>query len=194
MKPSRKEAEESLEEIRAIGSRVRRMAVGAVVPVLMWIWGAIMLLGYAATYFLVRSAKFRYINPMWGGLVLLGAALTTWACINHPIQSPHKRKILWLWGLVVYYLILWGFFTRGIGPYAFNAMLMTAIMFGWAILGLISGGMIWVWLALAISGLIAAGYWLLAPGDGFWIWMSLATGGMTLLAGTWAAMGKSRNG
>jgi hypothetical protein len=184
---SREEAMASLEEIRAAGRRARRVVEFGGAPELLWTWGVVWLIGYLATYGLVLTRHFRWINPVWWVLASLGIGLTVWICVRHPIHSLQDRNIGWMWLAVVAFGVLWVAFLNPGDPYGFHAFTATLIMFAWIMIGLISRSMIWAKLGALETALTAAGYFWLAPSPAFWLWMALAGGGMMLFAGAYIA-------
>lgn len=187
-------ARASLAEVDRIVTQTRQTIAWSCTTPLLILWGAIWVVGFAATQFF-PSWAFR----LWLGLDLAGIGVSV--LLAGPFRSsPIKGLNLGLGRMSLAWLALLGFGTLWAAllcPWEFfhqaewsayaplvgrklAAFSATVCMFGYVVMGLWLGRF-FLWLGLLVTAATLVGYYFVT--DYFFLWMAFTGGGSLILAG-----------
>jgi hypothetical protein len=188
------EAQESLEQVQDAAERTKKMVAYAGGDTLFIVWGAIWVVGFAATHFLgglgFHSLRTLAAHSIWSVLIAAGIVISIIVSKRRaPVQSAAGPRIGWFWWLLYGYMCLWvGLlwpFVKVQGAEEWQvfgkhlgAISATVPMFAYVVVGLWLDHFM-LWLGLAVTALAVVGLFLIQPY--FWLWMA-GMGGGTLIA------------
>jgi len=195
MEVTRKQAEETLQEVDAVAQGVRgHVAYGVVGPILM-VWGAVWMACFAVVHFAPRISG-------WAWLVgnALGIAGSLYFGRFHPraraVRSESARRVgwrvFWFWLFLFVYAdiwlaVLWPWRGEQLGVF-----LVTLVMFAYVVMGLWLEVRFLLWLGLLVTALAGGGYALslVAPAvlGVLDLWLGAAGGGALLASGAYLAL------
>jgi hypothetical protein len=178
------EARQSLELIERTVARTSKSVAAAYAGSLLILWGLIWTAGFAAVYLL--GSQGGYVFGVLDGLGVVGTIVL---CRKWPIRDSLRgpgslqlvRRIMIFWLILVAYAILWVLLLRPMTGMQLGALLVTAVMLGYAVVGLWTGSLFMLWLSLIVTGLTIFGFYVL-PGH-FNLWMAPLGGGALLGTG-----------
>jgi hypothetical protein len=178
------EARQSLDLIEeTVAKTNKRIAASYAGNLLIW-WGLIWIAGFTALYLLGPQGG--YVFGVLDGLGVVGTILL---CRKWPIRGSLRgpgslqlvRRMMVFWLILVAYAILWVFLLSPMTGMQLGAFLVTAVMLGYAVIGLWTGSLFMLWLGLIVTGLTVFGFYIL-PGH-FNLWMAPVGGGALLGTG-----------
>jgi hypothetical protein len=176
---SQQEAAAALQDIEHIINRVKQSAIYRYASLLLIIWGALVLLGYAGSYAWPRSA-----SRIW--VMLDAAGIAAMAASGFYTRNRQRREITlgFVWALLLFFGfgLLWSLVLGKFGPRELSVFWTTFFMFGYSIGG-IWFGRGFAALGLAVTGLTVAGY--LWAGSAFDLYMAAVNGGGLMVCGLW---------
>jgi hypothetical protein len=175
------EAQESLNAIRTIMKKTKRMIASSGAYKFLFLWGIIWVIGFASSQF-VQGALAGYI---WAGLDVIGGGISAFIGIRlgrtvRTESGPSGIRIGTFWWMLMAFcglaiLILW--------PIDWKQVAMVIILFvmtGWIAMGLLLS-LSSVKPGLAIVALALIGYFLLP--NWFFLWMAVLGGGGMIALG-----------
>jgi len=193
---SEKEAQDSLEQIRAtFGHTKKKIAAGSTAPILI-LWGAIWFVAYLGTYvayllefkvYCLRltssfSIGIHVTGLCWMVLVLIGMAASWVLGVKRaPVKSPHNKRWGFCWLILFVYAGVWLSLLWPWNDYQMSAFLASVPMFAYVVMGLWADRVL-LWLGIVVTLLIIVGFFLFHFQPVFWLWMAILGGGA--LAGT----------
>lgn len=189
MNISQEEAQDSLNQIEVVSSRMRRNIVASYASPLLILWGLVWIAAFVGTHFFLAWAWY-----IWMSLDIIGVAGTFLIC-RHQYRSATPTKIsaakkigwriFWFWALLGIYIFIWLSILHPVSGLQTNAFLCTVIMFAYIAIGLWFESFFMIWLALAVTAITLLGLYLI-PHSFYCLWMALAGGGAMLGTGLYA--------
>lgn len=183
---SEKEAQDSLEQIKAVSTRTRKTIAAGYDSVVLMMWGMIGILGFLGTHFFLRLAW-----PIWmslSGVGMITTFVVSWRQFRsgNPVKVPAAEKIGWriflFWSLLLVYIFIWLSILKPDQGIQLNAFLCTAIMFAYIVTGLWFKCYYMVWLGIGVTCTTLVGFCLIPPGY-YCLWMAPTVGGPILGTG-----------
>jgi hypothetical protein len=177
-------AQESLATIENTMLRTRRAVAAGYSSPLMILWGLLLTAAYAATHFYLKYAAVIFWTMAGVGTV---GSILVWFLIlrNIPFKEPAEEKLNLrigaLWWLLLLYIFIWLSLLAPFNGMQMNAFIITAIMFGYIILGLWLTAYFMVWLGLFITAMTLTGFYLLP--HYYCLWMAFMCGGAIFCIG-----------
>lgn len=174
MNISKREAQESLNEIESVISQIRRDIAHGNNSYLLIMWGFIWMIGFSGTQFFPKQAG-------WFWLVLdLIAGMASWMIMRKSAhQRPNGRRVGLAWLILFGYILLWAALIHPDGVKGM-AFFSTLPMCGYVICGLWLGRF-WIWLGLIVTALTLLGLFLLPAW--FALWLAITGGGSLIISG-----------
>jgi|SRR5579884_340466 len=191
MNISKKEAQESLDDIQSVTEQTRKAIAYGACSAMLILWGVIWMIGYSITQFSPNYAGFA-----WMGLIPIGA-VACWILGVRNQSSHHSANAarigafwLVLFGYAALWLVLlhptnlpsgaeWAHF-QPINDRQISAFFATVPMFAYVVGGLWFGRF-FVWLGALVTVMTVLGFYLLP--NLFYLWMAFIGGGSLLVAG-----------
>ncbi len=176
------EAEESLADIQRVTQKTRRSLASSGAPIFLILTGAIWLVGFVATQFLIGPI----LPIIWIAASLLGVAVSIplGVRLNRRVHSPstaiYSRRIGLFWLFLVCFAIAVIAVARPTDAKQLNMLVILFIMLGQLSMGLLLSFSA-VWWVLPITALALIGYFLLPAY--FYLWMGLLVGGGMIALG-----------
>ncbi len=174
---SNEEAKESLDVIEDAMARCRKGIAATGAPYLI-IWGAVWIAGFASVHFLGVLGGWVFTGLDFVGIVL-SVVVGAYYRRNGPVRSAADRKmlwrIMWFWIAVFGYIGLWLAMMGSYNPLKCTALVCTAVMFAYVVMGLWLAVPYLAYTGVGVTGMTAVGFYLL-PGY-FMLWMAVFGGG-----------------
>lgn len=196
MEMTRQEAQDSLDQIRAVVNQTRRnIAVGSTGPALI-IWGAIWFIAYIGTYvsYFLKwqfyqihltnriSIDIHMAGLCWMLLIPIGVVATWFIAVRKsPTRSRHNKRWGLCWLMLFIYSDIWLALLWPWNEYQISAFLASVPMFAYIVMGIWADRVL-LWVGVAVTVLVLFGFFLLHFQPLFWLWMAVLGGGT--LAGT----------
>jgi hypothetical protein len=183
MEVSPSEAEQALNVIESMVKKTRQAVSSSGAYLFLFVWGAIWLIGFACSQFLVGQI----IGKVWAVLNIVGAVLSaiTGIRMNRGVRSASTSPQLGQ-RIGLFWLLLWVFCAAAIAviwpldPKQLAMIIILFVMTGWIAMGLLLSLMSARW-GVAFTVLALIGYFLLP--DYFYIWMAVLGGGGMIALG-----------
>jgi hypothetical protein len=176
------EAEESLADIQRITQKTRRSLASSGAPIFLILTGAIWLVGFVATQFLIGPI----LAVIWISASLIGLALSIplGLRLNRRVRSPstavYSRRIGLFWLFLACFAIAVIAVARPTDAKQLNMLVILFILLGQLSMGLVFSFST-VWWVLPIAALALLGYFLLPAY--FYLWMGILVGGGMIALG-----------
>jgi hypothetical protein len=184
MNISQEEARASLSTVRDIMNQTRRAIASAYANPLLILWGVLWIIAFTAAHFYLTYAFHIFMTMAAIG----GAGTAVIFRIFHtkaPIQEASGPKLGWriaaFWILLYVYVIIWLFLLTPFNGLQCNAVISTAAMFGYVVIGLWFDSRFMIALGLVVTFATLAGFYLLT--SYYCLWMALIGGGALLGTG-----------
>jgi len=184
MNVSQEEAQASLSAVRDVMDQTHRAIASAYANPLLILWGALWIIAFTTAHFYLAYAFYIFM-----AMAVIGGAGT--AVIfrvfrtKAPIQETYSPKLGWriavFWILLYVYVVIWLFLLTPFNGLQCNAVLSTAAMFGYVVMGFWFGSTFMIVLGLAMTGVTLVGFYLLA--SYYCLWMAIMGGGTLLGTG-----------
>ncbi len=184
MNVSHENAQESLSTIQDVTVRTHRAIASAYASPLLILWGVLCIIAFTAAHFYLAHAFYIFmVMNVVGGI---GTAVICWVFHSKaPIQDSSCPRIGWrialLWILLYVYVTIWLFLLAPFSGLQLNAVICTAAMFAYIVMGLWFDSRFMIVLGLAVTVATLVGFYLLTPY--YCLWMALTCGGATLGTG-----------
>jgi MFS family permease len=184
MNVSNEEAQASLASASKTMIRTRKAIAVAYSSPLLIIWGPFLAAAYIATHFYPK-----YAAPIFWTMAVIGtlSSFVIWPRIkrNLPVRAPVEERLNWriggLWWSLFLYVFIWMSILWPVNGMQINAFILTAVMFGYIVIGLWLAAYFMVWLGLAVTATTLVGFYLLTPY--YCLWMAVTAGGALLGTG-----------
>lgn len=175
---SREEAEQSLQTIREVRSRIRTSVATGSTPFHMILWGVIWFFGYLSNHFFDVETS----GQIWTVLAIGGTIAS--GIMGYRLGSRYRfrgnERIWQIWIFFFLYVVLWIWVAWPLELKQISMLIALYVMFAYVLLGLWLERIItWVGLAVSVLGLI--GYFLLP--DIYYLWMAFLGGGTLFVSG-----------
>jgi len=177
---SKQEAQDSLEQIRAVSVQTRKAIASSYASRLLILWGLIWSAAFVGTHFFL--ARVWLIWTAHSGIGIVGTILI---CRRQSRLANATRisaaskvgwRIFWFWALLYIYLFIWLSILKPQNGLQLNAFICTACMFAYIALGFWLESYFMVWLGLGVTAITLVGLYVL-PGSWYCLWMAAAGGG-----------------
>jgi hypothetical protein len=180
MDVSSQDAQVSLKLIEDTQARWRKAIGASYASGLLMLWGAIWIVGYISLHFSLQVGGYVFM-----ALDLLGIGGTLLIARRWPIKGPETKTVflslMGLWAFLSLYAVIWIALFRPASGKELGAFLCTLCMFGYVVIGLWFKSTFMIGLALAVTALVLAGYYLLF--GHFYLWAALTGGGTVVGTG-----------
>jgi hypothetical protein len=181
-KPNSENAQESLAMVNDVMAQTRKAIASTYANPLLILWGIIWVVSFTAAHFYLV-----YVHYIFWGLSavgVVGTLIIVWISRTRlSVRSGPRFRIgwrmLWFWILLFIYAFIWLEILAPFNGLQLNAVLSTAAMFGYIVIGLWVGSYFMVWLGLAVTATTLIGFYLL-PHYYYCLWMAI-TGGCAIL-------------
>lgn len=175
-----REAAAALSEIETIGQQVRQSRFYRLASAMLVLWGALIFVGYVATWLWPRQALIA-----WAAVYLLGIAgsftISAAGRARNGVSTFNLRGLL---ALLFFFGfgVLWSSGLAHFPPRQLGVFWATYFMMAYVIAGLWLGPAL-VAIGLSVTALALLGYAI--AGDWFELWMAAVNGGGLMLGGLW---------
>jgi hypothetical protein len=181
MTVDRDEASALLHDVEGIETRVRELLVYARVSDYLFLWGAIWLFGFTASYFVPI-----YADTMWLGLETVGLIGTVLIVATHSARGrPRNLFVIARASITVVAIIVFGTLWSTLAHMGWREHVTfwpTLLSFLLFLMGLWAGRAL-AFAAFAIFSVSLAGYFIAGPY--LLLWMAVAVGGAMIAGGFW---------
>lgn len=184
MNISQEDARKSLSTVQDVIVQTHRAIASAYANPLLILWGVLCIIAFTAAHFYLAHAFYIFmVMNVVGGI---GTAVICWVFHSKaPIQDSSYPRIGWrialLWILLYVYVTIWLFLLAPFSALQCNAVICTAAMFAYIVIGLWFNSPFMIALGLAVTVATLVGFYLLTPY--YCLWMALTCGGATLGTG-----------
>jgi len=184
MNISQEDARKSLSTVQDVIVQTHRAIASAYANPLLILWGVLCIIAFTAAHFYLAHAFYIFmVMNVVGGI---GTAVICWVFHSKaPIQDSSYPRIGWrialLWILLYVYVNIWLFLLAPFSGLQCNAVICTAAMFAYIVIGLWFDSPFMIVLGLAVTVATLVGFYLLTPY--YCLWMALTCGGATLGTG-----------
>jgi len=183
MNVSEDNARELLAKVKEVMGQTHRSIASAYSNPLLTLWGVLWIIAFTAAYFYPDHDFHIFMAMVAAGGV--GTAVIRQVFRSKiPIQDTSSRigwRIALLWILLYIYVVIWLFLLAPFNSLQCNAVISTAAMFAFAVIGLWFESYFMVLLGLAVTVATLAGFYLLT--DYYHLWMAVTGGGAMLGTG-----------
>jgi hypothetical protein len=184
MNVSKEEARASLSTVRDVMSQTHRAIASAYANPLLILWGVLWIIAFTAAHFYLSYA-FHILMAMGvaggAGTAVIFQAFHTKASIQEASGPKLGWRIAVFWILLYVYVAIWLSLLTPFNGLQCNAVISTAAMFGYVVIGLWFDSRFMIVLGLVVTVATLAGFYLLT---GYYcLWMALIGGGALLGTG-----------
>ena len=183
MNISQEDAQESLSKIQGVMVQTHRAIASAYANPLLILWGVLWITAFTAAHFYAD-----YDFHIFMAMCAAGGVGTLVICrvfrSKVPIQDTSSRigrRVALLWILLYVYVVIWLFLLAPFNGLQCNAVISTAAMFAFVVIGLWFDSYFMVSLGLAVTAAILTGFCFLT--DYYHLWMAVTGGGAMLGTG-----------
>ncbi len=175
---TQKEALASLEAINNVNQHMRKSIAGGAAPYYLLLWGIVWIVGFTADQFLPQTIA----GWIWIGMGIMIGILSGLlvARFHAKVRSPLSKRISLLWCAIFAFGLLWIWITQPLEANQVSIMVVTIVMFGYVIMGILFGGIL-KWVGLGVTALALIGYYFLQ--DWYSLWMAFIGGGTLFISG-----------
>jgi hypothetical protein len=183
-KPDSENAYESLAMVDDVMAQTRKAIASTYANPLLILWGIIWVASFTVAHFYLDYAY--YIFPAFNVVGGIGTFIILRISHTRPsVRTPASQKmgwrLLWFWLLLFTYVFVWLAILSPFSGRQLNAILSTAAMFAYIVMGLWFGSYFMVWLGLAVTATTLTGFYLLP--HYYCLWMAFTGGGAILCTG-----------
>ena len=180
------QAADSLKEIARTEARSQQARLYAHASPGFILWGAIWVVGYAASDVLGQAANWRGVNWLWSGLTVIGV-VGSFAIGRAQHRGERRNPKLGLrWGATLFALWLFAIATmlvlRPTYPAAAGAFIPMIVAAVYAVFGIWQGAR-FLYAGIVVAAATLGGFFFLR--EHFLLWMALVGGGSLMLVGLW---------
>ena len=178
MNVSQEDARISLSAAQSVMNQTHKAIASAYASPLLILWGILWITAFTVTHFYVHYAF--YIFMAMGVVGGLGTAVIVGIFRSKaPVKekSSHKfgRSVTALWVFLCIYIVIWLFLFAPFTGLQCNALICTAVMFAYIVMGLWFESRFMIILAVAVTAATLVGYYLLR--EYYCLWMAFVGGG-----------------
>jgi hypothetical protein len=148
---------------------------------LLILWGVIWVAAFTATHFYLNYAYYIFttLNVVGAiGTFIIIRIFHTRPPVRGPISRKEGWRLFWFWILLFAYVFIWLAILAPFNGRQLNAVLATASMFAYIVMGLWFCSYFMVWLGLAVTATTLIGFYLIP--HYYCLWMAF-TGGCAFL-------------
>jgi len=184
MNVSQTEAQESLSTVQDVTVQTHRAIASVYANPLLILWGLLWIIAFTAAHFyLAYDFHIFMVMGVAGGI---GTAVVCWVFHSKaPVQDTSYPRVGWriasFWILLYVYVTIWLFLLAPFNGLQCNAVISTAAMFAYTVIGLWFGSYFMVLLGLTVTVATLVGFYILTPY--YCLWMALTGGGAMLGTG-----------
>lgn len=148
------------------------------------LWGGLWMAAYTTCHFYLQHANLIFtVMGIVGGIG--SGIIAWWSNTRGPLKTDSKnpvgRKIFWFWLALGCYVGIWLAFLSPFNGLQFNAMLVTAIMFAYIVMGLFYETPALTLIGIFVTLVTIVAYFAF-PGH-YCLWLAFCGGGTLLAAG-----------
>jgi len=183
-KPDSENAQESLAMVDDVMAQTRKAVASSYANPLLILWGIIWVVSFTAVHFYLNYAYhiFTALNVVGGiGTFIILRSSHTRPSVRTPVSQKMGWRLFWFWILLFTYVLIWLTILAPFSGRQLNAVLATAAMFAYIVMGLWFGSYFMVWLGLAVTATTLIGFYLLP--HYYCLWMAFTGGGAILYTG-----------
>jgi hypothetical protein len=178
MNISHEDAQASLSTVDNVMDQTRKAIASAYVNPSLILWGLLWIIAFTATHFYLEYAY--HIFMVMGVIGGMGTAVIYKVFhTKAPVKDPSSRKMGWrvaaLWILLLIYIVIWLFLFAPFTGLQCNALICTAVMFAYIVMGLWFDNRFMIVLGLAVTAGTLAGFYLFR--NYYCLWMAFVGGG-----------------
>ncbi len=184
MNISQEEAQASLKSVRNVTTQTHKALASYYANPLLIMWGLLWIMAFAATQFYYTYAF--YIFTVMSIIGAAGTAVIMWmfyrkAPVKETSSYTLSRRILALWIFSIIYIGIWLFLFAPFTGLQCNALICTAAMFIYIVMGLWLESRFMITLGLIVTAATLIGYYLLQ--NYYCLWMAVVGGGAIFSTG-----------
>lgn len=175
-------AKESLASINEVMSQTRKAVASTYANPLLILWGILWVASFMAAQFYIV-----YAHYIFWGMSMVGGVGSFMIIRNYnsrPFVKSSTQKswrLFWFWSLLFVYTSIWLAILSPFSGLQLNAVLATAGMFGYIVIGLWLNSYFMVWLGLTVTATTLIGFFFLP--HYYCLWMAVTGGGAILFTG-----------
>jgi len=177
-------AQESLAIVDDVIAQTRKAIASTYANPLLILWGVIWVVSFTAAHLYLDYAFhiFTAFSVVGGiGTFIIVRIFHTKSPIRGPISRKEGWHLFWFWILLFAYVLIWLAILAPFSGRQLNAVLSTASMFAYIVIGLWFCSYFMVWLGLAVTAMTLIGFYLLP--HYYCLWMAFTGGGAILCTG-----------
>lgn len=178
MNISEQDARASLSSVQNVMVQTRKSLASAYVNPLLIMWGLLWIIAFTTTHFYIPYAYhiFMAMGVIGGtGTAVIIRVFHSKAPVKETSTNNLSRRILALWIFLGIYIVIWLFLFAPFSGLQCNALICTAVMFVYIVMGLWFNNRFMIVLGLAVTAGTLVGFYLLR--NYYCLWMALIGGG-----------------
>lgn len=179
-----RQAQDDLESVRQTMAKIKKALDASYAGPMLILWGSLAIAAYTACHFYMERgfAIFMGMNLLGG----IGSTVIIRSCrTNAPLKSSYAksldRKIYWLWFFLFIYVGIWLTLLSPFDGTQMNAVILTAVMFAYAVMGLFYESRFMTVLGIAITAATLVAFFAFRPW--YYLLMAVCAGGGILFTG-----------
>jgi hypothetical protein len=178
MNVSQEDARISLSAAQSVMDQTHKALASAYANPLLILWGILWITAFTATHFYVHYAYHIFIAM--GAVGGLGTAVIVGifhskAPVKDKSSQKFGRRVTALWIFLCIYILIWLFLFAPFTGLQCNALICTAVMFAYIVMGLWFNNRFMIVLGLVVTAGTLVGFYLLR--EYYCIWMAFVGGG-----------------
>jgi hypothetical protein len=178
------DANESLAMVDDIMVQTRKAIASIYASPLLILWGVIWIASFTVAHFYLDHAYYIFtaFNLVGGiGTFIIVQIFHTRSPVRGPISRKEGWRLFWFWVLLFTYVLIWLAILAPFSGLQLNAIIATASMFAYIVMGLWFGSYFMVWLGLGVTATTLIGFYFLH--QYYCLWMAFTGGGAILCTG-----------
>jgi len=178
MNVSKEDARISLSAAQSVMDQTHKAISSAYANPLLILWGILWITAFTATHFYVHYAYYIFMTmAVVGGLstTVIIRVFRSKAPVKEKSSPKFGRRVTALWIFLCIYIIIWLFLFAPFTGLQCNALICTAVMFAYIVMGLWFNNRFMIVLGLAVTAGTLVGFYLLR--NYYCLWMALVGGG-----------------
>ena len=178
MNISQEDAKASLSSVQNVMGQTHKALSSAYANPLLIMWGLLWIIAFTTTHFYIPYAFYIFMAmSVIGGI---GTAVIIRAFHSKaPVKETSTNNLSWritaLWIFLCIYIIIWLFLFAPFTGLQCNALICTAVMFAYIVMGLWFNNRFMIVLGLVVTAGTLVGFYLLR--NYYCLWMALVGGG-----------------
>lgn len=178
MNVSHEDAQASLSASQSVMDQTHKAIASAYTNPLLMLWGLLWITAFTVTHFYVHYAYYIFIAmSVIGGVgtaVIIGIFRSK-APVKDKSSPKFDKRVTALWIFLCIYIIIWLFLFAPFTGLQCNALICTAVMFAYIVMGLWFNNRFMIVLGLTVTAGTLVGFYLLR--EYYCLWMALVGGG-----------------